>query len=72
MAVLEFDATHAPASSFLKRFGAGVMDVMTSMAHARARTAEMQYYTDMSDEQLAAKGLRREEIARHVFRDMLI
>ena len=73
MAVLDFGATSAssPASaSFFKRAGAHIMDALTSFAHARARTAELQYYMDMSDEQLAAKGLRRDEIAQHVFRDM--
>ena len=75
MAVLDFGATSAssPASaSFFKRIGAHIMDALTSFAHARARTAELQYYMDMSDEQLAAKGLRRDEIAQHVFRDMFI
>ena len=75
MAVLDFGASSASSSSsvsFVKRLGAGILDVLISMGHARARTAEMQYYMDMSDEQLAAKGLRREDIARHVFRGMLI
>mgnify|MGYP000123793105 CR=1 FL=1 len=75
MAALDFGATNTSTSSlvsFVKRIGAGLMSMLVSMAHARARSAEMQYYMDMSDEQLAAKGLRRDEIARHVFRDMLI
>ena len=47
MAVLDFGATSAssPASaSFFKRAGAHIMDALTSFAHARARTAELQYY----------------------------
>lgn len=75
MAVLDYTDTQTSASSsdsFFKRIGANIMDVLVKFAHARARTAEMQYYTDMSDEQLAAKGLRRDEIVQHVFRDMLI
>lgn len=70
MAVLDYSAPHAP--SIFSRIGKGIMDAMMSYAHARARTAELQYYLDMSDEQLAAKGLQRDQIAQHVFRDMLI
>ncbi|MDB9708137.1 hypothetical protein LY10_01577 [Planktotalea frisia] len=75
MAALDFGATSASTSSsasFLKRVGAGIWDVLVQMGHARARTAEMQYYMDMSDAELAEKGLRREDIVRHVFRGMLI
>ncbi|WP_375265512.1 DUF1127 domain-containing protein [Planktotalea sp.] len=75
MAVLDFGATSASNSSsasFLKRIGTAIWDVLVEMGHARARTAELQYYMDMSDAQLAAKGLRREDIPRHVFRGMMI
>ena len=75
MAVLDYSASHKSTSflgAFFKRLGTSIYAGFESMAHARARTAEFQYYNDMSDEQLAAKGLRRDEIARYVFRDMLI
>ncbi len=75
MAVLDFGATSASSSSStsaLKRFGAGIWDVLVQMGHARARTADLQRYMDMSDAQLAEIGLQREDIARHVFRGMMI
>ena len=59
MAALDFGATSASTSSsasFLKRVGAGIWDVLVQMGHARARTAEMQYYMDMSDAELAEKA----------------
>ncbi len=40
-------------------------------ASANARVAEMEKWNALSDEQLAAKGMRREDIARYVFRDIL-
>jgi hypothetical protein len=67
MAVLD----HVPASSsnFLARIATTIGDFAISIAEARSRTTEMEYYTSMSDEKLASLGLARTDIARHVFRD---
>lgn len=69
MAVTEH--IHAPSGkSLLAKIGKGFMAWMIKFAEARGRTAEIQYYNNLSDEQLAKIGLRREDIARHVFRDI--
>ena len=71
MAVLDYTSTHTSAS-FLKRLGRGIMGVLVSMGEARARTAQIKYFSNKSDAQLAEIGLRREVIVRNVFRDTLI
>ncbi len=66
MTVLDYVAPRS--SGFLSRMGKGFMNAMYAFAEARSRSAEFQYYNDMSDEQLKEVGLRRDEIALHVFR----
>ena len=69
MAVLDFSAPRA--TNFFSRVNTVLSDLATSYAMARTRSADFQYFNDMSDAQLAAIGLRREDIARHVFRDII-
>jgi hypothetical protein len=40
-------------------------------ASSNARMRQMEQLDALSDAELAAKGLRREDITRHVFRDFL-
>jgi len=40
------------------------------MAENNGRVKEVQYLSSLSDAQLAARGLKREDIARHVFHDV--
>ncbi|MGX9355651.1 DUF1127 domain-containing protein [Roseobacteraceae bacterium S113] len=47
----------------------GTLIETVSIGTSRAR--EMDRLSAMSDQQLAARGLRREDIARHVFRDII-
>ncbi|MGH1577445.1 DUF1127 domain-containing protein [Planktotalea sp.] len=70
MAVL--DQVPATTSSFLPRIGAAIWEMLMNAAEARTRSSEVEYYSAMSDEELASLGLERSEIARHVFRDMYI
>lgn len=67
------DHTSAPRSaSLLSRIGASLRHALDSYVEARSRSAEFNFYNNMSDSELAAHGLRREDIARHVFRDLYL
>lgn len=70
MAVLAYSGVSTP--SLLARIGKALLNAGEAFVEARSRSAEFQYYTDMSDAQLAEKGMRREDIALHVFRDHLL
>ncbi|MGB7316906.1 MAG: DUF1127 domain-containing protein [Planktotalea sp.] len=67
MAVLDFSA-HG-AASLRSRIAAGLRSGLESFVRARTRAAEFEYFQNLSDSELAAKGLRREDIAMHIFRD---
>ncbi|MCT8160249.1 hypothetical protein [Pseudoruegeria sp. SHC-113] len=67
-------ATHSDTASFaaglsalFSRLGAALMRA----AENRSRVEQMERLNAKSDEELAALGLRREDIARYVFRDMM-
>lgn len=53
--------------SFFARFDA----FFTSVAHARACSAQYQSLAGLTDAQLAARGLKRADIVRHVARAYL-
>lgn len=44
-------------------------DALTSIVEHNGRLRRMQWLQDMSDEELAERGLKREDIVRHVFGD---
>lgn len=48
----------------------GIAGFFISLTEAQSRAAEMNRLNDMSDRQLADLGIEREDIARHVFRDL--
>lgn len=52
---------------FLMRFGDG----MNAYLDAHSRRDRIEALEAKSDEELAAMGLRRDQITRHVFRDMV-
>ncbi|MBS8228760.1 DUF1127 domain-containing protein [Vannielia litorea] len=59
--------------SLLARVGAGLdraLNVLVSMAEANPRMKAVTRLSELSDEELAARGLKREDIVRHVFRDI--
>lgn len=49
---------------------AGISTWYENYLTALSRSEEFQRLNDMSDARLAEMGLRREDIARHVFRDV--
>lgn len=60
-------------NAFLQRVGDFFMSLFNSIdlaASANARIAQMEKLNAKSDAELEAMGLRREDIARHVFRDI--
>ena len=59
--------------SFLERIGDFFTSLFNSIdlaASANVRIAQMEKLNAKSDEDLMKMGLRREDIARHVFRDV--
>ncbi|RLJ41536.1 hypothetical protein BCF46_2495 [Litoreibacter meonggei] len=65
--------SHAIHNSFYDRVGDFFMSLLKAMdlaGSANARFREMEHLNTRSDAQLEKMGLRREEIAQHVFRDI--
>ncbi|MCR9108379.1 DUF1127 domain-containing protein [Marivita sp. XM-24bin2] len=48
----------------------GLTRGFTQIAEANSRVHEIERLQALSDDALAAKGIRREDIVRHVFRDV--
>lgn len=76
---LDFTTTSdAPGRAALRRIRAAFTTVFAGLGHgfaavavARARMDQLERLNAKSDAQLGAMGLRREDIPRHVFRDIL-
>ena len=61
-------------TGLLGRIGQWFMDLGQAFFVARgmeARMVQLQQLQSKSDEELAAMGLKRDELARHVFRDII-
>lgn len=68
MASVEFDNLSAtPKSGFFAKIAA----LFVNMMESNSRAQKLAYLTNMTDEQLAAKGIKREDIVRHVVADVL-
>ncbi len=52
-------------------FFAKIWGVLMAIAEANPELKKMEYLSSLSDAQLAQKGLKREDIARHVFRNKI-
>ncbi|MEO0484924.1 MAG: hypothetical protein AAF092_03305 [Pseudomonadota bacterium] len=67
--------TDIPAGRSLRAsfhaLGAKFLDGMVAVGRARARYDEIERYMAMSDEELARRGLSRNQIVRHVHRDSI-
>ena len=66
-------ATATPTSGLrtsIQSFRASLAIAFTAYLERRTRTDEIERLNALSDEQLSKMGLRREDIARHVFRDL--
>ena len=69
-----FNDTQTARPSFFDGFKAFFRTLGSSIdlaASANARLAKVEELSALSDAQLAKKGLRREDIARYVFRDIM-
>lgn len=63
----------APAQSWnpFAGFGTAIMNTLTSIGEANSRMREVEYLQSLSDEALAERGLKRDEIVSYVFRELL-
>ncbi|SLN60047.1 hypothetical protein ROJ8625_03044 [Roseivivax jejudonensis] len=48
-----------------------IMDGLVHIAETNHRVRRVQHLSALNDSELAARGLKREDIVRHVFRDVL-
>lgn len=62
--------TTAPRAGLLTRIIANAGHFLISIGENNCRVREADRLRALSDEELSRKGLRREDITRHVFRDM--
>lgn len=63
---------HAPSvSSPFANFFKGVFDALTRIAESNARVKQVEFLQNLSDEELAKRGLKRDEIVQYVFRDIV-
>jgi len=54
----------------LRGMAEGVLGFFVAVAEANPRMKAVQRLSEMSDEELAERGLKRDDIVRHVFRDI--
>ena len=67
MATITANTALRTGPSFRARLGAAFSTYIESVA----RTDQVEHLNSLSDEALAAKGIRREDIVRYVYRDRL-
>lgn len=70
MATQTADFANAGILPRLGQIWAAIASGVTAYGEARSRSAEFQTLDRKSDKELAEMGLKREDIARHVYRDM--
>ena len=61
----------APLTGVVGRILSAIFNALTRIAENNPRYKKMKQLSAMSDEQLAEIGLRRDDIARHVYGDRL-
>jgi uncharacterized protein YjiS (DUF1127 family) len=59
------------ASGFFARFTAKLADLIESIALSGSRAQLIEELNNLTDAELAAKGLRRDDIVRYVFADKM-
>lgn len=65
------DYAQASAQPRSRGLLSGILSFFSSLAAAQSRVEEVERLTAKSDDELARMGLKREDIARYVFRDIL-
>ncbi|WP_194095922.1 DUF1127 domain-containing protein [Marivivens aquimaris] len=72
---MAYTATHAdlsaPREGFFTKLGRAFVQAMENQHDLPRRRQEIIKLNNMSDAELAQRGISREGIARHVFRDMM-
>ena len=61
---------HGQKPGFFSSLLGGLTRGMSQVVEANSRIREVERLQALSDEALAAKGIRRDDIVRHVFRDL--
>ncbi|MBM2322928.1 MULTISPECIES: hypothetical protein [Marivita] len=61
---------HGQKQGFFSSLLDGLTRGMSQVVEANSRIREVERLQALSDEALAAKGIRRDDIVRHVFRDL--
>ncbi|OCX67139.1 hypothetical protein BFP70_02975 [Thioclava sp. SK-1] len=59
------------ANGILGRMGRAIFNGLVTYMERKSRRDEIERLQRKSDEELAAMGLKRDQIAYHVFRDMM-
>lgn len=61
----------APRGNIFAGFFRSIFNALVFLAESDHRMKSIERLTAMSDDELAQRGLKREDIVRHVFRDSL-
>ncbi len=69
--ISEHSMSTGSAHGFFHRLFSGIGSVLTLMSERDARYDRILRLHAKSDEELAAMGLKREDIVRHVYRDVM-
>jgi hypothetical protein len=70
MAFFTDTASAQSQPGILSKIGTGIVAAMTRIMDAQDRSPEVRRLEAMSDIELAEMGIKRENIIRHVFRDV--
>ena len=70
MATLAHADTSRPAFSRLRAFFKSVGAALVRSGEYSSRVRMVERYQNMSDEELAKRGIKRDDIVRHVFGDL--
>lgn len=70
MAVVEHSQYTPKFFGLIGRVVSGLGKLLTVTAYANSRAEKLAYYNQLSDAALAKRGLKREDIVRHVFPEM--
>ena len=70
MAVYSEVPTTSVFAAAVDRIASTIVDFAVSLSTSQTRYKQIEALSQLTDEDLAAKGLKREDIVRHVFRDV--
>ncbi|MGY9046200.1 hypothetical protein P775_25715 [Puniceibacterium antarcticum] len=70
MSIAATTSTSTSIGHSVGNFFEGILNFLVRIAESNGRMKAVERLNAMSDAELAARGLQREDIVRHVFRDM--